>query len=85
MSTARFDCGDRVRVAADYHWAQDATGTIQPHPDREAVGCAREAKSLEGMRTCYWVHFDKPQTDAEGDSCIQAEIDERYLREQPQA
>jgi hypothetical protein len=85
VSTLKFNRGDRVRVAEGYHWAQNATGTIDLHPVPEAIGCSRDVKSLQGMLTFYWVHFDEPQTDGEGESgYMQAEIDERFLEKQPQ-
>jgi hypothetical protein len=41
--------------------------------------------SLEGTLTFYWVHFDQPQTDGEGESgYTEAEIDGRYLEKHPQ-
>lgn len=85
MGAGRFARGDRVRVAENYHWAQQAAATVQLHPDPKAVGCSRQVNSLEGMLTFYWVYFDEPQTDAEGESgYIEAEIDQRYLEKQSQ-
>ena len=42
-------------------------------------------KSLEGVLTFNWVHFDEAHTDAEGDSgYMQAEINECYLQKHAQ-
>jgi hypothetical protein len=77
--------GDRVRISKDYHWAQGSRGTISHHFYTVAKDlmprdqCFRKVKSLQGMLTFYWVKFDEPQRDAEGDLYSGGEIDDRYL------
>ncbi len=72
---------DRVRVTEDHHWAKRATGTIERHPGAPPPNCSRQVQSLGGMLTFYWVRFDEPQTDGEGESgYAEAEIDDRYLK-----
>ena len=79
MSAPKFDRGHRTAVAEDYHWAQRVIGMVEAHLDLEATGCLRRVKSLEGVLTSNWVHFDEAYTDAERDSgYMQAEIDECY-------
>jgi hypothetical protein len=84
-----FKVGDRVRIAETYHWAKGTLGTIDIPPsfvrqlaqDSEGwVNARRIVSSLHGPLTFYWVEFDTPQDDADGDGPYQgAEIDSRYL------
>ena len=69
-----FSSGDRVRVSEDFFWAKGATGTISAPPDAVINlsgpwdgGLTRQEKSALGMHTVYWVWFDEPQLDADGD------------------
>jgi hypothetical protein len=69
-----FFAGDRVRVADEFFWACGATGTIAAPPDavvsisgRWDNDLTRQEKSALGTHTVYWVWFDEPQLDAEGD------------------
>jgi len=85
VSAPKFDRGNRIRIAEDYHWAQHVIGTVEATLDPEATGCSRRVKSLEGVLTFDLVHFDEAHTDAEGDSgYMQAEIDECYLQKHAQ-
>ncbi len=44
------------------------------------VGIHREVSSLEGMLIFYWIKFDLPQMDSDGDGPYdEAEIDANYL------
>jgi hypothetical protein len=71
---SRFAVGDRVQVAPDFFWAKSATGIIAI-PPAEVVsisgpwdeGHTRIEKSALGTHTVYWVWFDEPQFDADGD------------------
>jgi hypothetical protein len=70
----RFVVGDRVRVSNDFFWAKGATGTISAPPDAVTSisgpwddGLTRQEVSALGTNTTYWVWFDDPQLDAEGD------------------
>ena len=69
-----FSVGDRVQVSSDFFWASAATGTISTPPDEVVAisgpwdgGLSREEKSALGANTVYWVWFDEPQLDADGD------------------
>src|SRR5262249_1126805 len=81
----KFAPGDRVRISKDYHSAQGPLGSIPHHFYTVAKGLMprdhffRKVKSLQGMLTFYWVKFDEPQRDAEGDLYSGGEIDDRYL------
>jgi len=70
----RFSAGDRVRVAGDFFWAKGATGTVSAPPDAVTTisgpweeGLTRREVSALGTHTVYWVWFDDPQHDADGD------------------
>lgn len=67
---AQFGVGDRVIISPEFFWAKNATGTIStPPPEVMALsgpwkdGVTRQ----EGAHTVYWVWFDEPQFDADGD------------------
>lgn len=70
----RFAAGDRVQVSHDFFWARSATGTISVPPEEVVAisgawdgGLTREENSALGIHTVYWVWFDEPQYDADGD------------------
>lgn len=68
------NAGDRVQIRTEYHWAQGATGTIVDHLEPRIV------ESLRGPLLCYWVEFDEPQHDADGDGpYVEAEIEANAL------
>jgi hypothetical protein len=69
-----FSIGDRVRVSDDFFWAKRAIGTISAPPDAVTSlsgawdgGLTRQESSALGTHTVYWVWFDEPQLDADGD------------------
>src|ERR1700757_2204102 len=70
----RFSVGNRVLISPDFFWAKGATGTIsEPPPEVTFVsgpwdqGLTRTEHSALGEATVYWVWFDEPQRDADGD------------------
>ena len=69
----RFSEGDRVRVSDDFFWAKSATGIVSAPPDEIRAlsgdwdGLTRLETSALGNNTVYWVWFDQPQHDADGD------------------
>jgi hypothetical protein len=74
----RFAAGDRVRVAEDFFWACGAIGTVATPPEAVASlsgrwndDLTRQEKSALGTHTVYWVWFDEPQFDADGDGPFQ--------------
>ena len=84
--SSEFKIGARVRISRDYHWAQNAFGTLHLPPKAviELTGGwnvgFREFVSMKGRFLFYWVRFDESQIDPEGDGPHEeAEIDCRYL------
>ena len=81
-----FSLGDRIRISDEYHWAQGVLGTVIEPPGFVVNfadgwdGLHRNVPSLKGMLTFYWIKFDIPQMDSDGDGPYhQAEIDSEYL------
>lgn len=75
----RFKVGDRVRISADFFWAKNALATISVPPPEVVVisgpwddGPTRQEISALGKNTVYWVWFDEPQLDADGDGPYRA-------------
>jgi hypothetical protein len=78
--------GKRVRISANYSWAQGATGIISTPPDviysrNEWVeGCYRELETPRGRKRFYWIKFDHPHFDADDDGPYEeAEIEHSYI------
>ena len=71
-----YSVGDRARISLQYHWAKGAKGTIQAPPESVQdlgadqdpwEGNCRFVKGRKGFIKFYWVEFDEPQIDADGD------------------
>ncbi len=80
-----YEIGDRVRISRRYHWAKGATGTVQAPPefvqelaaDRDPwEGHTRIVQGRVRLIKFYWIEFDEPQIDGDGDGPYPAgEID----------
>jgi hypothetical protein len=71
---SRFSANDRIRVSPDFFWAKGASGTVAEPPSEVTAisgpwndGLTRQERSALGEATVYWVWFDEPQFDADGD------------------
>jgi hypothetical protein len=70
----QFVAGDRVQVSDDFFWAKSAKGTISSPPDAVTSisgpwdeGLTQQENSALGTNKVYWIYFDDPQCDADGD------------------
>jgi hypothetical protein len=75
---SKFSAKDRIRVSDDFFWAKGATGTISEPPSQVVAlsgpwdgNLTQQEKSSLGVNTVYWVWFDEPQLDADGDGPYQ--------------
>jgi hypothetical protein len=82
--------GVRVTISPDHHWARGAKGTITKPPDAVRLiagdwqNLSRSVRAVSGPITSYWVYFDAPQIDFEGDGpFVGAEIEGTYLTIDP--
>lgn len=71
---SKFSINDRIRIAEDFFWAKGATGTIAEPPTEVVTlsgqwdnNLTRQERSVLGVNIVYWVWFDMPQFDADGD------------------
>jgi hypothetical protein len=69
-----FNDGDRVEISDAFFWAKGATGTVSLAPAEVTAisgpwdcGISRLETSALGTNRTYWVWFDEPQYDADGD------------------
>lgn len=85
----KLEKGDRVQVLAHWNWPQACTGRIAAPPeipgDLEGgghwQGCRRVVRGCKGPIEFYWVSFDKPQRDGDGDGpYFGGEVETEYLR-----
>ena len=63
-----------MRVSNDFFWAKGATGTVAEPPDEVTTisgkwdgNLTRQETSAIGTNKVYWVWFDEPQHDADGE------------------
>ena len=72
-NTRDFQLGDRVRIDdgrfPDF-WANGATGTVRCHPAVNKV--VDLVPTLRGPQPFYWVEFDEPRLDGDGDGPYEA-------------
>ncbi len=67
--------GDRVYISSDFFWAKGAVGTVSKPPEQviklsgpwDNGGLTYQQHSALGENTVYWVWFDEPQLDPDGD------------------
>lgn len=74
MSESKFFAGSRVRVSENFFWARGAVGTVSEPPAAVVAisgpwdeNLTMQEVSALGVNRVYWVWFDEPQFDADGD------------------
>jgi hypothetical protein len=81
----QYELGERVVVRQDPDegpgpWPAQPTGTIAEHPLADDGGFWRPTDTTTGPARFYWVVFDEPQMDAEGDGpYFESEVLDIYL------
>ena len=79
MAMSKFKANDRIRVSTDFFWAKGASGIVS-EPPQQVIGLSgpwddaisRIENSALGSHRVYWVVFDEPQLDADGDGPYRA-------------
>jgi hypothetical protein len=87
----KFSLGDRVKVSEDYWWAKGVQGVVASPPNEVTVisgawpdNLTRVTTTKMGAKRAYWIWFDEPQRDADGDGPYRgAEIWEEFLSAAP--
>jgi hypothetical protein len=83
--TATFTVGDRVKVRRDPEygpgpWPDEPTGMVAAHPGAPEGEAWVATTTRLGVRRSYWIRFDSPQRDADGDGPYsESEVLDRYL------
>lgn len=74
--------GTRVRVRRDPQfgpgpWPSEPTGTLVVGPDGKQFS---EVSTQQGIQRTYWVRFDEPQLDPDGDGPYESsQVLEKYI------
>ena len=76
----------KVKISSEFSWAKSEFGVISYPPESfkifgyDRVGYIRTVPGVKGPIRLYYVKFEKPQIDADGDGPYRgAEIPEKYL------
>jgi hypothetical protein len=81
--------GERVQILGHWNWPQSCTGRISAPPELPDdlaggvrwLGCRRVVQGRKGPIEFYWVSFDEPQMDGDGDGpYLGGEVETEYLR-----
>jgi hypothetical protein len=80
-----FSIGARVKIRRDPEyphgpWPDEPIGTVAEHPFATENRTWRGVSTPRGTRRFYWIVFDSPHLDAEGDGPYQeSEILDKYI------
>jgi hypothetical protein len=83
----KLEDGDRVQILPHWNWPEACTGRIASPPElaRALVrwrSCRRLVRGRQGLIEFYWVSFDEPQMDGDGDGPYRGgEVEAEYLRQ----
>ncbi|WP_316367817.1 hypothetical protein [Candidatus Thiodiazotropha sp. CDECU1] len=85
----KYKIGNRVHIEGHWNFPNDCTGTISKPPKLAAHhaadhaswrGARRVVKGKKGSIVFYWVKFDTPQIDNDGDGpYAEAEVEAEYI------
>lgn len=85
MEPSEFRLGQRVRIRRDQDygpgpWPAEPTGVVGRHPDAATGEISVPTETLLGLRRTYWVTFDVPQFDPDGDGPSSvSEVLDKYI------
>ena len=90
MEKTNFESGDKVIIEGDWNFPITCSGTISVPPDSAIRlvedsepwnGIYRLIKGRNNLLKYYWVKFDNPQFDSDGDGpYYEGEVEEIYIR-----
>jgi len=73
----------KIRLDPDYGpgpWPAEPTGVVRRHPLAAIGEVSVPTETLLGLRRRYWIAFDVPQFDADGDGpYVVSEVLDRYI------
>lgn len=85
-----FKSGDKIIVEGDWNFPKTFSGTISEPPDTAVIlaensqpwsGIQRFIKGRKNLLKYYWVKFDKPQYDSDGDGpYYEGEVEDTYIK-----
>jgi len=86
----KFKVNDKVLIKGHWNFPSDCTGKISDPPETAVMlsedhepwdGIHRITKGVKGPIEFYWVVFDKPQMDSDGDGPYgEGEIEKEYIK-----
>jgi hypothetical protein len=83
--SADYQAGERVRIRRDNEygpgpWPAEPTGIVAAHPASADGAPWVITQVASGLRRTYWIVFDEPQFDADGDGPYgTSEVLDKYL------
>lgn len=85
-----FEIGEKVIIKGDWNFPSTCSGTISEPPDSAInlvadsepwSGIYRFVKGRKKVLKYYWVEFDKPQYDSDGDGpYYEGEVEDLYIK-----
>ena len=72
--------GDRIRISSAFSWAKGVTATVMGGVQGDRMKYSRVIYTSDSRLVFYFVAFDQPQVDDNGDGpYVGAEIEARYI------
>ena len=85
MSASNFEIGQRVKIRRDEDygpgpWPAEPSGEVRRHPLAAADEVSVPTQTVLGPRRSYWIAFDEPQFDVDGDGpYVSSEVLDKYI------